>query len=81
MVRVMFVVPDRLAAGLIVTIPVEPVIATLRWTESFGTSVGLLEVAITEVMVLVSPPSNGTRSCVSSLELVSARPANGNCVS
>src|SRR5580765_3522287 len=47
-VTVILVVPLAFVAGLIVTTPVEPVIATLRCAASFGTSVALLDVAVTE---------------------------------
>jgi len=41
-VTVIFVVPFPFVAGLMVTIPVDPTIATLKCAESFGTTVGSL---------------------------------------
>src|SRR5262252_152248 len=65
-VTVMIDMPNAFAAGLMVTIPVAPVMAALRWALSFGTRMGLSETAVTEVIELGSPGSNGTMSCVSS---------------
>src|SRR5207302_1109651 len=76
-VTVMVVVPETLAAGLIVTLPLEPVVVAFKWAASLGTTVELLEVAVTEIMVLASPVSNATTNCVSSLVVASGRFASG----
>jgi len=80
-VTVMFVVPERLATGLIVITPVVPANVALRLTGTFGTNVGLLELAVTDVTVPGSPGSKGTTNCVSSFVVVSGRFASVSCVS
>src|ERR1044071_4664361 len=72
-VIVISVVPKRFAVGLIVTTPVLPASIARKWSESFGTSVVLLEVPVIDVIVLVSPALKETINCVSSFVAVSGR--------
>src|ERR1700740_114256 len=81
-VTVILVVPFAFVAGLIVTTPVEPVITALKCAGSLGIKAVLLDDAVTEVIVLVSPASKGTTAWVASSNvLVSAMLASATCAS